>query len=382
MTSVEYDGSMIRGLYSVGEFMRYVVVAAPLLMLCGCADGDGHGPTAPPVNGAFARQPATSIVITDLGTLGGTTSDAVSLNTPSAGKPLLIVGSSMDRAGTTRAAYWYVDMTSGARQAGALPAPAGDAQSRASSVNQAEQIVGASATTAGGSGRAVQWPSVVSSPAFLGIASFTYGEADKITPPGDAMGWVGNADASQAAVWNTSGLTLLPGLGGNSNMIEDANASGVIIGMSRYGNTGGGQRAVVWTNGSITQLPDGGSTSFAFGINDAGIIVGSEWTPATAARAVRWLPPVTVGGSYTKEDLGIPGYAYDINNAGEIIGMTCVPGQVCKPFYWLNGVFKDLPMLQPVRGGGARAINENGDVIGWSRLPSNYQHAVVWTHVR
>jgi probable HAF family extracellular repeat protein len=129
-------------------------------------------------------------------------------------------------------------------------------------------------------------------------------------------------------------------------------------------------------------LPDGGSNSFALGINDSGIIVGMDWTSAGGTRAVRWLPPVTVGGVYIKEDLGVSGDAYDINNVGEIVGQNCVPGQVCKPFYWLKGVLKDLPMLQPVRGGGARAINENGDVIGWSRLPSNYQHAVLWTHVR
>src|SRR2546423_2987796 len=99
-------------------------------------------------------------------------------------------------------------------------------------------------------------------------------------------------------------------------------------------------------------------------------------------RAVRWLPPATAGGLYTKEDLGVSGDAYDINNAGEIVGQYCNPSSPCTPFYWFNGVRKDLPMLQPVRGGGARAINENGEVVGWGRLPSNYQHAVLWTHVR
>src|SRR2546423_944154 len=52
----------------------------------------------------------TVMGITDLGTLGGTTSKAVSLNTPASGNRLLIVGSSNDKAGKTHAAYWYVDM--------------------------------------------------------------------------------------------------------------------------------------------------------------------------------------------------------------------------------------------------------------------------------
>ncbi|HEY8837559.1 MAG TPA: hypothetical protein VIO16_07760 [Dehalococcoidia bacterium] len=358
---------------------QYMGFAASLLFAAACVGADRSIPTAPESAPAFAKQTA-SISLTDLGTLGGTTSDAVSLNTPSAGNRLLIVGSSSDRAGTTHAAYWYVDMTTGARQVGALPAPAGDAQSGASSVNQAEQIVGNSATTVGGLGKPVEWASSTSPPSFLNITGFTYGGAWKITPTGQSMGGVGDAGGSEAAIWDAGNLVLLPGLGG-STFIEDANAAGVIVGISKYNSTDG-QRAVVWNNGSITQLPDGGSNSFALGINDAGIIVGMDWTSGTGSRAVRWLPPTTAGGLYTKEDLGVSGDAYDINNVGEIVGLNCVPGQVCKPFYWLDGLLKDLPMLQPVRGGGARSINENGDVVGWSRLPNSYQHAVLWTHVR
>jgi probable HAF family extracellular repeat protein len=271
-------------------------------------------------------------------------------------------------------------MTTGARQVGPLSAPAGDAESGAWSVNQAEEIVGRSATTPGGLGRPVQWASTISRPSFLDITGFTYGGAWKIMPTGQSMGGVGDDVGSQAAIWDGGNRTLLPGLGG-STFIEDANPTGVIVGISKYNSTDA-QRAVVWRGGSITQLPDGGYNSFALGINERGIIVGTDWTSGTGARAVRWLPPATTDGVYAMEDLGVRGYAYDINNAGEIVGMNCVPGQVCKPFYWLNGVPKDLPMLQPVRGGGARAINENGDVVGWSRLPSNYQHAVLWTHVR
>jgi probable HAF family extracellular repeat protein len=359
---------------------QFAQLAGLLVIATACTTGDHRSPTAPESGLASARQPAGSIVITDLGTIGGNTSDAVSLNTPSAGNRLLIVGSSTDKAGTQHAAYWYVDMTTGARQAFALPAPAGEAQGFASNVNQAEQIVGGSAATAGGLGKPVQWASSASPPSFLNITGFGYGGALKITPTGQSMGGVGNASGYEAAIWDGGNLALLPGLGGGT-FIEDANTTGVIVGISKYTTTDN-QRAVVWQNGSITQLPDGGWNSFALGINDAGIIVGMDATQGIGSRAVRWLPPTTTDGPYTMENLGISGDAYDINNAGEIVGMNCTPGQVCKPFYWLNGAFKDLPMLMPVRGGGARAINENGDVVGWSRLPSNYQHAVLWTHVR
>lgn len=360
---------------------QYIVFAAPILLAVACAGVDRTGPPASDSRQASARQTSAPILLTDLGTIGGNSSDTRSLNTPSAGKKLLIVGLSDDRAGASRAAYWYVDPITGARQSGALPSPPGDAQSAAQSVNQAEVIGGASATTAGGLGKPVQWASGGWSPSFLDVTGFTYGNVYKVTPAGQSMGEVGDAQGGHAAIWDAGSLSVLPGLGG-STMIEDVNAAGVIVGISKYTATDA-QRAVVWpAGGSIIQLPDGGSNSFALGINDDGVIVGMNWTSVTGARAVRWLPPTTAGGSYTMQDLGVIGEAYDINNAGEIVGQNCVPGYVCKGFYWLNGQVKDLPSLQPVRGGGARAINENGDVVGWSRLPSSYQHAVLWTHVR
>ena len=362
---------------------RFIHRGALLLLAAACAGEDQSRLTAPAAGLAAAKTAtsSSSISVTDLGTLGGTTSGALSLNTPSGGNRLLIVGSSADKAGVTRAAYWYVNGLTGTRQVGMLPAAASDAQSGANSVNQAEQVGGGSATTVGGLGRPVQWASTGSPASLLNISGFTNGSVLKVTPTGQGMGAVSDAGGDKPAIWDGGNLTLLPGLGGTT-FIEDANVAGVIVGIGKYTNAAGGQRAVVWTNGSISQLPDGGSNSFALGINDAGIIVGMDWTSAGGSRAVRWLPPVMVGGVYIKEDLGVPGDAYDINNVGEIVGQSCVPGQICKPFYWLNGVLKYLPMLQPVRGGGARAINENGDVTGWSRLPSNYEHAVLWTHVR
>jgi uncharacterized membrane protein len=351
-------------------------LAVPLLIVAACTSGDQRTPTAPESAPAFARQPAGSIVVTDLGTLGGTTSDAVSLNTPSVGNRTLIVGKSQDKAGTQHAAYWYVDMSTGARQAGALPAPAGDAQSYARSVNQAEAIVGGSATTVGGGGRPVQWASGGWTPSFLPLNGGLYGGAAKITPTGQIVGDIVTLDGSYAAVWEGSVLSRLPGL---YAMIDDVNDAGVMVGMTKYSNTSG-QRAVVWPQrDAMVQLPDGGYNSFALGINDAGVIVGQNFTQGTSAsRAVRWLPPTVAGGPYTMEDLGITGDAYGINNVGEIVGYDNAGGA----FYWFNGQLKKLPPLAAGLRAGAQAINENGDVVGWGYDHSQSQHAVLWTHVR
>jgi len=323
----------------------------------------------------------TVMAITDLGTLGGHESDTYSLNTPSAGNRLLIVGKSQDKAGTQHASYWYVDMSTGARQAGALPPPPGDAQSTATSVNQAEGIAGIAATTVGGYSLPVQWAPGGWSPSYLDRKGGIWGGVWHISEAAEIVGQVGDVSGSYVAIWQGNSLTAIPGFGGNSGSAFDVNGAGVVVGTSRY--YGSDQdRAFVWTApGPMIQLPDSGnSQSRPWAINDAGVIVGTVWSSANGTRAVRWLPPATTGGSYTMEDLGLfNSIAYDINNAGEIVGQY-QSGSNLRAFYWIDGRLKDLPNL--ASNSGARAINENGDVVGWSRLPNNYLHAVLWTHVR
>src|SRR2546423_8044482 len=173
-------------------------------------------------------------------------------------------------------------MERGARQSGALPAPPGDAQSGASSVNQAEAIVGGSATTVGGYGRPMIWAPGGWSPSFLNLAANAFGGAFAITQAGQIVGSVINQGYTQAAFWEGSNLTLLPGLGVDADFIEDANAAGVMVGIAKYSQTSA-QRAVVWQGGAITPLPDGGYNSFALGINDAGVIVGQNFTQGASA---------------------------------------------------------------------------------------------------
>lgn len=325
----------------------------------------------------------TIMAITDLGTLGGTESDTYSLNTPSAGNRLLIVGKSQDKAGTEHAAYWYVDLATGARQAGALPAPTGDVRSWAAGVNQSGAIVGASAATVGGNSVPVLWASGSWSPTFLNMNGGTYGSTTRINGAGQILGQIGGLSVAYVALWEGTTLTALDGFGGNNSQAFGMSSAGVVVGMSRYPGGGpGSDRAFIWTTpGPMIQLPDAGYTSsWALAINDAGVIVGSVWSSITGNRAVRWLPPATVGGVYTMEEFGlVNSRAWDINNAGEIVGQYQT-GSYIHAFYWINGRTKDLPDL--VHNSGARAINENGEVVGWSRLPNNYLHAVLWTHVR
>src|ERR1700692_2221849 len=154
---------------------QYAQLAVPLLIAAACTSGDQRTPTAPESAPAFARQPAGSIVATDLGTLGGNTSYVIAMNTPSVGNRLLIVGESQDRQGTMRPAYWYVDMASGARLAGAFPIPPGGGQSYALDVNKSEAVVGSTYLLVGGYSMPVRWAPGGWAPSFLNLNGSTYG---------------------------------------------------------------------------------------------------------------------------------------------------------------------------------------------------------------
>ena len=320
----------------------------------------------------------TVIGIMDLGTLGGNTSYVIAMNTPKAGNRLLMVGEGVDKAGVRWGAYWYVDLASGAHQAGFFPTPPGTSLSYALGVNQSEVVVGDVVLTTGGE-VPILWSPGSWTPSFLNVTGIGNGNANAISDAGEIVGF----GVDQPAVWDGQIRTDLSTLGGNVNQALGVNAAGVVVGTSQYFGDQN-SRAFVWTRpGPIVELPAAGSTeSFAMAINDAGVIVGFVWTAIGGEHAVRWLPPATTGGTYTIQDLGLASsVAYDINNAGEIVG-NYLPSSssYSRAFYWINGTLKDLPGL-----GGysvAHTINENGDVAGWGILHNGYQHAVLWTHVR
>jgi probable HAF family extracellular repeat protein len=321
----------------------------------------------------------TVIGVTDLGTLGGNTSYVIAMNTPKAGNRLLMVGESQDKAGVRWGAYWYVDLASGAHQAAFFPTLPGASLSYALGVNQSEVVVGNIVLTTGGE-IPIQWSPGSWTPLFLNVTGIGNGNANAIDDAGEIVGFAGQ----QPTVWDGQIRTDLSTFGGNgSGQALGVNASGVVVGASRYFGDQN-DRAFVWTQtGPIVELPAPGSTaSSAMAINDAGVIVGLVWTAIGGDRAVRWLPPSTSGGTYTMQDLGLASsLAYDINNAGEIVG-NYLPSSssYSRAFYWNNGTVKDLPGLGLYAV--ARTINENGDVAGWAYLHNSYQHAVLWTHVR
>lgn len=119
----------------------------------------------------------------------------------------------------------------------------------------------------------------------------------------------------------------------------------------------------------------GGKTSEAAGINDRGMIVGGSDTTSGARHAFLWQNGVM-------KDLGtVPGSegfstATALNARGDVVGTSSF-GQGQHAVLWTSGKIVDLGTLGGDRS-IASAINDAGDIAGWSTTLTGARHAVLW----
>lgn len=112
----------------------------------------------------------------------------------------------------------------------------------------------------------------------------------------------------------------------------------------------------------------GGFRSEAFGINNAGVVVGYSRLPGNTASHA-FLKPI--GGAL--QDLGTFGGncsgALGINNAGDVVGFASTAGEATRHAFVASiGAIQDLNDLIPTGSGWelseATAINDNGWIVG------------------
>lgn len=336
------------------RYLFTLLLVAVLLIVFSLAQHNIFAQAAPSANARY--------IITDLGTLGGDTSQAFGINTQGQ-----VVGQAKLDAQIYHAFFWDGETIT---DLGTLGGP----QSIATDINDAGQVVGVSHYS-GSENRAFLWQNGVMQN--LGTVGGDESSASGINSAGQVVGRDAFHGAfGRAFLWQNGSMQILASPGVNHDSATDINDAGQVVGAASYGDPSASvPHAVLWQNGSIQDLGylSGSDRSWAYAINNAGQVVGSS------NHAFLWQ-----NGSM--QDLGTLGGsisdAYDINDGGQVVGQSLTAAQGYHAFLWENEQMKDLNTLIPTDSGWvlveARAINKRGQIAGYGRI-NGQAHAFLLT---
>ena len=343
----------------------------------------GNSETATGEFHAFLWTPDGGMV--DLGTLGGATSSARAINALGH-----VAGSSQTGNGDTHAFFWTP--LTGMIDLGTLP---GSSSSEAAALNDSNQVVGSNiqgSVPFGTRTHGFFWSpegGMVDIGTLRGMASSV---PVAINARGDVVGVSVQPFVSALAfLWTAmDGMTELGVLpGAEQSGASDVNDAGQVVGLSNFNNSAGSNfiHAFSWTAGGgmidLGTVP-GFDQARANRVSARGQVVGQfSHSPNPPAHAFSWTAEHglvelgTLGGPFS--------VATAVNAKGQVAGWSTpspnpigVPFPSSHAFVWTAAAgMVDLGTL----GGSesaATALNDRGDVVGFSQTPTGDRHATLW----
>lgn len=262
-------------------------------------------------------------------------------------------------------------------------------------INNSDMVVGWS-HNASGKRRAFRWTSGGGMVDLGVVASRTDSEALSVNASSEIVGTVvnfGSPPSSRLAFLYlpvgayslSAGMNSLGTLGGTQSVAMDISDSGRVVGGAQ--NAGGNYRPFRWNTGTMTDLGTLGGDSVrpdhrAEAVNSSGNIAGRSYTAGAAARAFYW-------NGTTMSDLGVltggtESWAFGLNDSNVVVGTSNVTGGAFRAFVYdtTNGL-RNLNSL--ISGGSgwtlirATDINNDGFITGWGTNGSGDTRAFLLT---
>jgi probable HAF family extracellular repeat protein len=301
----------------------------------------------------------------DLGTLGGTVSVGMAVNSSG-----LVAGQSYTSTGAYHA-FIYQYPGGPMQDLGTL----GGFSSGANAINDSGQVVGGTEVGDG------YWHPFLYPPGGPMQALSTLGSWESafgINASGQVVGWTAHAfdSATMRAIiypYLNGPMQYLGDLENHESTAAAINASGQVVGMARTA-ADNYQYAYLYPypGGPIHDLGTlGGNESVATGINDSGQVVGSAQNAAGAWHAFLYPP----GGPM--QDLGTLGgttWANSINATGQVVGYAFTATGQMHAFLYADGHMQDLNDLVDLPAGvfleQAFGINDQGWIVGQTNGPA------------
>jgi probable HAF family extracellular repeat protein len=305
---------------------------------------------------------AQTYTVTNIGTLGGNDSVAVSIN--DLGE---VVGYSKTADGEVHAFRYFRDAIFDLSTLGGK-------ESYAHVITNSGMLLGDSKTP---DGTLRPFMGAPNSPLFnFGDDPHLFSSARGANNVGQVVGFRLVADEhgqfhKRAYLYTTNRTIDLGTFGGKQSEAIAINDAGEIVGHFYTQYHDGEKRAVIYHAGKVAEIGTfGGNGSLAVAINTSGQVVGYADLPGGDQRAFLF----THGKIKNLGTLpgGTQSFAYGIDNRGRVVGASDAKDSPLRAFIYSDGVMQDLNKLIPADSGWvlteAKAINESGQIVGYGFL--------------